>query len=102
MGRPDTSGMAYLSGWCGLDSAPESHVRCGGVCKNGVRAATRYVLCRCACHDGDETARSYVLAVVGEWPVAAPLDASTAEMSRFIDTINAIARPRTAPDESED
>lgn len=94
--------MAYRSGWCGIDSAPQSHPRCGGICKNGVRASSRYTLCSCVCHDGDRATQETVLAVVGDWPVAAPLDASAAEMSRFIDTVNAIARPGNDTDIDDD
>lgn len=88
--------MSYLSGFCGT----LAHARCRGVAVNGVNAETRYLACRCGCHDGDQAVRDRVLALTADLPgvildnLSAPLDASAEELHRYLDTINAVLRTR--------
>lgn len=81
--------MAYLSGWCGTGR----HDVCSPVVRNGALASQRYTICRCACHDDKEATLQDVLAVTGDWGVATPINTSRAELERYLDQVNAIARP---------
>lgn len=88
--------MSYLSGFCGTDA----HATCPALVKNGPKAESRYLLCRCSCHETDAVLQK-VISTVGDWPVAHPLAATFAEMSRFLDQINAIMRGTEAADTVE-
>lgn len=69
-------------------------MRCSCLSLNGVRAASRYVVCRCDCHYQDDETVKTVVAAMGDWDVAPPLGGSFEELSRYVDQVNALARPR--------
>lgn len=90
---PIRAGMVHKSGFCGSGR----HERCGFICTNGVRASTRYVVCACGCHDGQPAALAVTLEIVhrqGFDDIAQPLNSSREEIERYVDTVNAILRPR--------
>jgi len=91
--------MAHKTGFCGTGT----HERCRFISTNGVRALTRYVVCSCGCHDGQPEALAVTLDTVyrqGFDDIAQPLNSSREEIERYVDTVNAILRPRAdeAPD----
>lgn len=77
--------MARKSGFC----ATGTHNRCLFLSVNGVRAATRYVLCTCDCHDGDTHRLEAVTAVMGHWNQEHPTSPASAEVIRYVDSVNA-------------
>lgn len=93
--RTDTVDMShknpsvFRSGHC----ASGGHAACHAVLVNGARAASRYALCRCECHDGSEEVLACVLEITSGWDVPKPLNASADEMLRYLDVVNALARP---------
>lgn len=78
--------MPYKSGYCGT----LTHQRCPFLSANGVRATTRYVMCHCACHDGDEKNRDTLVASIGHWNTEHPADPALGTMSHYVDSVNAI------------
>jgi len=89
--------MGYKTGWCGAGATDDrKHPRCAGISENGAKAPQRYLLCTCECHDGDSGTFERVYALLKDWPVAEPLNASAAELSRYVDTVNALLRPTPA------
>ena len=78
--------MGRRSGFC----ASQTHHRCHFLTTNGARASSRYVICTCDCHDGDERARDTVTAAMAHWNTE-PLDSTAlTDITRFVDATNAI------------
>lgn len=57
---------------------------------NGVRASSRYVMCNCDCHDGEQTARDTIIAGMAHWNPEPLTSAALADMARYVDATNAI------------
>lgn len=89
MATKEYSGL-YRSGFCGTGV----HERCSCLSLNGVRAVSRYVVCRCDCHYQNGDTVKAVVEAMGNWDVAPPLGDSFQELSRYVDQVNALARPR--------
>lgn len=82
--------MARKSGFCGTGT----HERCMFITVNGIRATQRYSPCSCVCHDGQQASLDTITATLPKFPdIPFPLDASRDEMSRYLDTVNAVMRP---------
>lgn len=96
--------MAYRSGYCGIDTTPDSpsHSRCPAFCVNGVRAATRYVMCACSCHDGDEALLERILGETKAWGATPPQTASLVGMLDYLARTNAVVKPPADDEEVEE
>ncbi len=75
------------------------HDRRTAIMQNGSKASTRYVICKCTCHDGKQETLDAVLAMCGSWDVPHPLNADAAEVARYVDIVNALVAPRKGADE---
>lgn len=88
-GPPIHQYMSIRTGFC----AAGVHEQCLVVAVNGTRAHDRYVLCSCSCHDGSVPSQE-LLMMRAPGPIAAPVKATAAEFQRYVDTLNAILRPK--------
>jgi hypothetical protein len=78
--------MGRRSGFC----ASAFHERCQFLTVNGVRAPSRYVICQCDCHDGDDAGRDIVASALAHWNHDTPKSSVLTEVSRYVDATNAI------------
>jgi hypothetical protein len=70
------------------------HERCLFLVVNGSKARTRYVICSCDCHYENPETVGFLVEQLGNWGVDAPNENTFATLSRYVDTINAIAAPK--------
>jgi hypothetical protein len=78
------------------------HERCPFLSVNGIRAAARYVMCHCTCHDGEDRARDILIVGMGHWDDQHPEASTTADMSRYVDAVNAQIAAGRATDAHQD